>query len=115
MGAAERRKGAAAERELANLLQDALGTVVQRRLGQERDGGHDIQLGNEVAVQVKRQERSSPHTWLDQAQDDAPEGMLPAVAWRPSRRGWVVMMDLEHWVKLAREYVVVGVRRPKSG
>ena len=102
MGAAERRKGQAAEREVAGLLQDLLGIAVSRRLGQERDGGHDVTAGP-VAIQVKRQERPSLPKWLEQAEADAPEDMLPAVAWRRSRGRWVVAMPIEDFARLVRE------------
>lgn len=102
MGAAERRKGQAAEREVSGKLQELLGIECVRRLGQERDGGHDVTVGP-VALQVKRQERASIPTWLAQAEADAPDGMLPAVAWRRSRGQWVVALSLEDFATLVRE------------
>ena len=38
MGARERRRGAAAERELAAILSDWLGVAIKRNLGQSREG-----------------------------------------------------------------------------
>ena len=102
MSASQRRKGQQGEREAAAELTDQLELIVKRRLGQERDGGHDLVVGP-CAVQVKRQERASLHAWLTQAENDASQGTLPAVMWRPSRRGWVVCMSLEDWCQLVRE------------
>jgi len=31
------------------------------------------------------------------------EPLLPAVMWRPSRRGWVVCMGVDDWATLVRE------------
>ena len=41
-GRGRRNKGATGERELAAILTDEMGFVVKRKLGQARDGGHDI-------------------------------------------------------------------------
>ncbi len=111
MGLRERRKGQQGERELAKLLTEELGQVVERRLGQERDGGADLVVGStagEIAVQVKRVERASIRAWLDQAIADAEAGQLPAVAWRASRHGWCVVMTLADWCALTREAQMVG-------
>ena len=102
MGAAERRKGQAAEREVSGLLQELLGVECVRRLGQERDGGHDVTVGP-VAIQVKRQEKARLPSWLEQAEEDAPDGMMAAVAWRRSRGRWVVAMPIEDFARLVRE------------
>lgn len=103
-----RAKGAAGEREACALLTERLGQSVRRRLGQSREGGHDTQVeigDRRVYVEIKRQERASLHAWLEQAEEacEGDEGCIPAVMWRPSRRGWVVCMDLDDWCWLARE------------
>lgn len=105
-GKGNRAKGQAGEREAAGRLTELLGRVVKRELGQERDGGCDIEVESTagcIAIQVKRVERASMHAWLTQAENDAGAGELPAVMWRPSRRGWVVCMDLNDWCTLVRE------------
>lgn len=86
MGAAQRRKGATAERELAALLSDELGISVKRMLGQERDGGADLHIGD-LRIQVKRCERESIPAWWRQAQADAGD-FIPVLAWRASRQPW---------------------------
>ena len=92
MSASQRRKGARAEVELANLLTDSLGVVVKRRLGQERDGGADIHVG-EARIQAKRCERPALAAWWRQATDDAGDG-VPVLAWRQSRRPWTFRVPL---------------------
>ena len=47
-GRGARNKGAAGERELAALLQDQLGFVVKRNLGQARDG--DVERGKHKRI-----------------------------------------------------------------
>ena len=101
MGKRERDKGAAAEREASSLLTRLLGVAVKRLLGQTRDSGADFRIGS-VVVEVKRQERASLHTWLNQAEAAKGPGDVAAVMWRPSRRGWVVCMAVEDWANLAR-------------
>lgn len=102
MGRSQRTKGAAGEREAAALLSDELGLTVQRRLGQARDAGLDLHIGDHLAIEVKRQERASIGPWLDQARAGA-DGRIPVVMWRPSRRGWCFVMDWESGIYLMRE------------
>lgn len=130
MGAAQRTKGAAGERELANLLSDELGVPVKRMLGQERDGGSDIHLGD-LRIQVKRCERMELAAWWKQTLADAGENM-PVLAYRASRRPWMFRMLLadvageltsdghdHEWVELpmqsflwfVREYVPFDLQR----
>ena len=92
MSASQRRKGAAGEVELANLLCDLLGISLKRQLGQERDGGADIRLGR-AHIQVKRCETLAIPAWWRQAVADAGDG-LPVLAWRQSRRPWTFRVPL---------------------
>ena len=92
MSASQRRKGAAGEVELANLLCDLLGMSLKRQLGQERDGGADIRLGR-AHIQVKRCETLAIPAWWRQAVADAGDG-LPVLAWRQSRKGWTFRVPL---------------------
>jgi len=101
MGKAQRAKGASAERELAALLSDRLGTQVKRRLGAARDGGHDIDGGimlDGVALEVKRQEKPSLGLWWSQACDQAVRAAkVPVLAYRASRCAWRFQVPLG-WV-----------------
>lgn len=67
-----RKKGAAAERELARVIHDHLGVRLVRNLEQSRRGGHDLipypDQGGPVAVslaryaiEAKRYSRTTPH------------------------------------------------------
>lgn len=104
MGRSQRTKGAAGERELAGLINDALGTSTSRVLNQSRDGGCDLWLSvadKPMAIEVKRVERASVPAWL--AQVAKVEAEYHVVAWRPSRQPWTVCMPFDDFLKLVRE------------
>ena len=74
-GRMSRNKGAAGERELAKILADELGIEVQRKLGQARDGGDDIQVGK-YRLEVKRREALRLDDWCEQIQAAAAPGRV---------------------------------------
>lgn len=101
MSASQRRKGMAGENEAASWLQDRLGTVVKRQLGQARDGGCDLSVGP-FRIEVKRRARISSLKWLDQAQAACQPGQIPVVLCRQDRGEWVVMFRAEDALALMR-------------
>ena len=102
MGRSQRVKGAAGERELANILTNELGFEVKRTLGQARDGGHDIQTGR-FLWEVKRRQKLAVYEFLEQIIKacDATDN-VPVVAMRADGKGWLVMMRLEDAIPLIR-------------
>jgi Holliday junction resolvase len=102
MSASQRRKGAAGERELANLLSEQLGWVVTRKLGQARDGGDDIQTGK-FKWEVKRRKRLSVYEFMDQIEKACGTNDIPVVAMRADGKNWLVMMRLEDILPLIRD------------
>lgn len=54
MGGMSRRKGAAFEREVANLIKDHLGLDAKRNLMQTAEGGHDLLGVSGWAIECKR-------------------------------------------------------------
>lgn len=106
MGKSQRDKGCAGEREFCFVWCELTGEELQRRLGQERDGGADVhsELAN-LAFQIKRTERLALHAALRQAIADCPDGMLAAVASRRNRDGWHVTMPLNDFAQLVREAI----------
>ena len=50
--------------------------------------------------EVKRVEAGSLYKWLEQAKNAAREGQTPVVAHRRSRKQWVVVLDLNDFLKL---------------
>lgn len=88
VGASQRTKGAAAERELAKLLGVHLDCDIKRNLNQVRDAGHDLD-GLPFALEVKRQEVLRVRDWWQQAVEQGKAcGKPPALAYRQSRRPW---------------------------
>jgi len=103
MSKSQRTKGAGGEREVCAFLRDSLGIDVRRKLGQARDGGHDIDLPG-FNVEVKRRKRiAGLYDWMDQC-----GGWIhskPVVMLRADGREWLVVMKLPDWVELAREEI----------
>lgn len=103
-GRMARNKGATGERELAAILTDKLGFVVQRKLGQARDGGDDIQVGK-YRIEVKRRERVQIDQWSEQVEHAALPGEVPVVVYRRNGQPWRVVVPLEWFIEQVRETV----------
>lgn len=101
-GRMARNKGAAGERELAQILTDCLGVKIQRKLGQARDGGDDIQIGK-YRIEVKRRETLSIDAWCKQVEDAAEYDEVPVLAYRRNGQPWRVVVPLEWFMKQVRE------------
>lgn len=108
-GAASRRKGSAAERELASAIHDLLGVRLVRRLTQSRGGGHDLELEegasgpivdalSRLAIECKRYATITPASlaqWWSQAVRQAEAvGQWPALCYRADRQPWRVRLPL---------------------
>ena len=103
MSRSQRVKGASGERELARILSYHLGIDVRRKLGQARDSGHDIDLPG-FAVEVKRRARiAGLYEWLAQAEGN---NRPPVAMIRADGKGWLAVMHLDEWIKIAREEIV---------
>jgi len=106
MGKASRAKGQRGEREFAAIMADWLGHRVVRRLGQERDEGHDLNGIEGFAVEVKRCEELRINSWWRQTKKSAATiGQRPALAYRRSHEPWRVMVELsaEEFATVIRE------------
>lgn len=101
MGARERRRGASAERELAALLSESLGTVVKRNLGQSREGGDDITIGK-YRIECKRHNKLAIPAWLRQVEEACKDGDVPIVAFRQDGQPWRVVLRLDDFLPLLR-------------
>lgn len=106
-GRMARNKGAAGERELSKILTDELGFVVQRKLGQARDGGDDIQIG-QYRIEVKRRERVQADDWAEQVEATCQPGDVPIVAYRRNGQPWRCIVPLAWVIKQIRETVDNG-------
>jgi len=100
-GKMSRNKGAAAEREVAAILEAALGVPVKRKLGQARDSGDDIQVGR-YRFEVKRRETLAVDQWCAQVEKAAGQD-VPVVVYRRSHQPWRVVLKLEDFIELIRD------------
>jgi Holliday junction resolvase len=107
MGRSERRKGAEAERELAQILSDELGFVVKRKLGQARDSGDDIQVGK-FRIEAKRRETLALPAWCRQIEEHCQPGEVPVVAYRTNGQPWRIVLKLEDFLPLMRGELTDG-------
>lgn len=101
-----REKGAAAEREFAQLIRDLTGWVLLRNLDQSRGGGYDLLAAedcplNLFAIEIKRHAVVRPHQvneWWEQATQQAIKaGKMPLLACRADRGKWRVIVPV-HWL-----------------
>lgn len=108
-GAGSRRKGAAAERELFEILNQLLGwKAFKRNLVQSRVGGADSEDNDALpcAIEVKRQETWSLGVWLKQAEEQAAKlGKYPVLAFRSNQEPWRVLVEMTpqqfaNWIDL---------------
>ena len=98
-----RAKGAAGERELSNILKEY---GYQTRRGQQycgANGDADVVGLDGIHIECKRVERLNIDDAMAQAVADAREGETPAVFHRKNRKGWLVTMRLDDWLKMYRE------------
>jgi Holliday junction resolvase len=103
MGAMSRRKGAAAEREVAELLRSH---GFQARRGQQFSGSpdspdvvHDIEG---IHIEVKRTESFRLYPALEQARQDRRAGDIPVVLHRQNGREWVAVLPAEDLLAILR-------------
>ena len=101
MGRAERQKGARGETEYAELLAEALGKQIRRKLGQARDGGDDIEIGP-FRIEVKRRERVQVDAWCEQVEACIGPGQIPVVAYRRNGQPWRVVLRNDDFLRLMR-------------
>lgn len=122
------QKGSTGERELAGLFNTWFNWDCERKLGQAREGGCDIEWPP-FAFEVKRREVLDVPTWwyqvwtaakhLDEAQplesiygryytdvDPGVEGWIPVLAYRQNRKSWSFCVPA-HFIKLEKGYITL--------
>lgn len=111
-GRSSRAKGQRGERELADLLEAALGCRVEvRSAAQRHDGAADSDLvipGSRLWIEAKRGRRVDWRAALRQAASAAAEhggGRLPVVVARDDRDEAVVVLPWETWREVARAWL----------
>lgn len=125
MGASQRRKGAAFEREVAHAF-EAAGVPARRGIGQARGGGAevpDVEVDH-LHVECKVGARPDPWGALKQAQADMRADVWPVAVCKRDRHEAIVAMRLEDWLQVwtallgeagERMPAVVQVMRGKKG
>jgi hypothetical protein len=102
MGSMSKRKGAAGEREAAEKLNEVLVTRFHR--GRQYHGGPESpDLTGDLPglhLEVKRCERLRLYEALAQARRDASVTQVPAVMHRANQKPWVIVVDVEHLIRL---------------
>lgn len=106
-----RDKGAAGERELANLLKEY---GYKTRRGQQFSGDNgdaDVVGLPQIHIECKRVERLNIYDAIEQAKSNAGakeipfgECNLPAVFHRKNRHEWLVTMPLDDWITIYQEW-----------
>lgn len=100
MGRMSKRKGATGEREVAALLREY---GVDARRGRQFCGGPtspDVIADMPFHFEVKRTESLSLYPAMEQAQNDCPAEKIPVVIHRRSKKGWLVVLTVEDFMRL---------------
>lgn len=93
-----RQKGKVAERELGHLFDRFTLEHYREQDGREQDS--DFHVERQYLVECKRRERISILEWSRTVEERTPQGLVPAVAYRPNREPWRVSMLAEDWCSL---------------
>lgn len=110
-GATSRNKGKRREREFLNLLGELLGIRLDRNQNQSAVGGADcISLGG-WAIEIKGCEAASFPKWWRQAERQALDSdRKPALAWKRSRKPWIVWLSGDRSQQLTIEEFAAIIR-----
>lgn len=110
MGKASREKGKRGERELASKLRE---NGYDCRRGQQfcgKNGDADVVGLPGIHIECKRTERLDIYGSMSQAKADARAEELPCVFHRKNNSEWLVIMTLDNWIELYREWETGRVR-----
>lgn len=98
MGKPSRDKGKRGEREVAQLLKDR-GIHHDRTLDGRNQIHGDILLSN-MALEVRRREQVSIVRWSREHEEEVPDHLIPAVAYRTNGEPWRVSLPLDDLLDL---------------
>lgn len=107
-GKMSRNKGAAGEREWRDVLRTAFNCPDAHRGCQHSGGPDSPDVAKGIAgthVEVKRTETLSLYPAMQQAIDDAGEGVVPYVAHRRNKKDWLVVVRASDLLELGRRVV----------
>ena len=113
-GRGTRAKGAKGERDVCHLISAITGEIVNRNIGQSRDGGHDIDWGP-FALEVKSQQTVTMPAWQAQVMKSV-EGtdLVPSVVWRRKAEEFWIALPMKDFVEIfntLRLAAEAGVKR----
>ncbi len=102
MSAAQRLKGAGAEREVLNIIRvHGWRDAARTSDGRAQAGRGDVVHGPAGChIEIKRQERLNVPAAFDQVQRDASPLDVPVLVHRPSRHSWMATLPLEELLAL---------------
>jgi len=98
-----KKKGKRGELELARKLRE-YGYDTRRGQQYSGIGGDDVVGLDGIHIECKRVEKLNIYEAIRQAVRDAKVDEKPAVFWRKNREDWLVIMRLEDWIELYREW-----------
>lgn len=102
MGKAERRKGAAAEREVAAIFREH-GWPEAKRSGDAGQADGDLDHTGPFYVEVRRRETLAIPAWLREIEDECPPGKRRLLVFRRSAEPWHVALPLTDFLELLNE------------
>lgn len=106
-----KRKGNAGERELLAVLSKhgAAQRNDQRYIGGVDNPDLSFQIGGRrYHVECKRAERFNAYAAMEQAEHDANSHAVPVVAHRRNHKPWLVVMNLDDFLKIAKGGEMIG-------
>lgn len=107
MGKFSKSKGARGERELASVLREHGYSDAKRSAQYCGKGGESadvIGAMEGIHIECKRTEKLQLWPSLYQAKRDAKPGNIPAVFHRPNHEKWIVIMYLDDFMPIYREW-----------
>lgn len=102
-----KQKGAAGERELAQVLRDHGFDKARRGIQYCGANGDADVLGLPgIHIECKRREKLNIQDAYDQSKHDAREGEVPVVMHRRNHCEWLVTMKLDDWIEMYKEWIL---------
>ena len=113
MAVNSKQKGKRGELELVRKLKE-YGFGTRRSVqynGKADDGQADLVGLKGIHIECKRTERLNLYDAMSQAKHDAKGGSLPTVFHRKNNCNWLVVMELDDWMQLYKEYFETVVEK----
>ena len=102
-----KQKGAAGERELAQVLRDHGFDKARRGLQYCGANGDADVLGLPgIHIECKRVEKLNIQDAIDQSKRDAKPNEVPVVMHRRNHCEWLVTLKLDDWIEMYKEWII---------